>query len=142
MGFVHAWPPRAVVASSRPAAPKGAPVSAPEPTAGFGFSRRARLTLAVEFAHVFKQGQRTRARYFTLVAAAGSERPRLGLAVGRKASPHAVVRNRIKRITRDVFRHTQLPAIDIVVVARAGLGNVPRALLRADLEAALMRLNS
>lgn len=91
---------------------------------------------------MFKQGQRTRARYFTLVVAPGNGCARLGLAVGRKASPHAVARNRIKRITRDVFRHTQLPALDIVVLARAGLGDVPRALLRADLKAALTRLNS
>lgn len=91
---------------------------------------------------MFKQGQRIRARYFTLVAAPGKQCPRLGLAVGRKASPRAVVRNRIKRIARDVFRHSQLPALDVVMVARADLGDVPRALLRADIEAVLMRLNS
>ncbi len=91
---------------------------------------------------MFKQGRRIRARYFTVVAAPGGGRARLGLAVGRKASQRAVVRNRIKRIVRDVFRHARLPAFDIVVVARAGLEPVPGNDLRADLETAFSRLSS
>jgi len=97
----------------------------------------------LEFAHVFKQGRRTRARYFTLVSAPGTvDYPRLGLAIGRRASPRAVVRNRIKRIVRDAFRHAALPAQDIVVVARGGLDAVPRARLRADIEHAMTHLDS
>jgi len=96
----------------------------------------------LEFAHVFEQGRRTRARYFTVVATPGGEYPRLGLAIGRKASPRAVVRNRIKRIVRDVFRHASLPALDIVVVARGGLDAIPRARLRADIEHAMTHLDS
>ncbi len=44
---------------------------------------------------------------------------RLGLAVSRKVSRKAVVRNRIKRCTREVFRlhHQDLCALDFVVVA-------------------------
>lgn len=128
--------------SSRLAAPRGARASAPETTAGFGFPRRARLTRGVEFARVFKQGQRVNAHYFIVVAAPGKERPRLGLAVGRKASSRAVVRNRIKRIAREVFRHAELATFDIVVVARRGLNAVPAARLHSDLEAAFRRLGS
>ncbi len=141
MGFVPAWRPKVVATLSRPAVPRGAPVSAPE-TIGYGFPRSARLTQAIEFAHVFEQGQRIRMRYFTVVVMMGREHPRLGLAVGRRTSHRAVVRNRIKRIARDVFRHIPLPALDIVVVARANLDAIPAARLRTDLESALIRLNS
>ena len=91
---------------------------------------------------MFKQGRRTRARYFTIVSAPSGDSPRLGLAIGRRASPRAVVRNRIKRIVRDVFRHAALPALDIVVVARGGLDAVPGDRLRADIEHAMTHLNS
>lgn len=100
-----------------------------------------RLTQAVEFAHVFEQGRRIRVRYFTVVVVPGKEHSRLGLAVGRRSSHRAVVRNRIKRIARDVFRHIPLPALDIVVVARAGLEAIPSACLRNDLKSALLGLN-
>lgn len=49
------------------------------------------------------------------------ERPaRLGLAVSRKVDPHAVGRNRIKRVLRDALRHCRagLQPGDYVVVAR------------------------
>jgi len=46
---------------------------------------------------------------------------RLGLAVSRKVDPHAVGRNRIKRVLRDTLRHCRadLQPGDYVVVARA-----------------------
>ncbi len=52
----------------------------------------------------------------------GLTHPRLGMAVSRKVSKKAVVRNRLKRRIREVFRHHRhrLPAMDIVVVARPG----------------------
>ena len=52
-----------------------------------------------------------------------SDRPRLGLAVSRKAARSAVARNRIKRHVRETFRHTQdvLGGLDIVVIARPGI---------------------
>ena len=48
--------------------------------------------------------------------------PRLGLAVAVRAAGNAVVRNRIRRTIRESFRLHQhaLPAVDIVVSARAG----------------------
>lgn len=61
----------------------------------------------------------------------------LGLIVGRKASPKATVRNRIKRRLREAFRlSTELPGdIQIVVVAKNALpARIPFAELAGRLE--------
>jgi ribonuclease P protein component len=71
---------------------------------------------------------------------AGDAKPRLGLAVSRKVDPHAVGRNRIKRVIRDAFRHCQadLAGGDYVVVARVGAA----ALAGKELRAAFLGLLS
>lgn len=84
------------------------------------FPRRLRLTTPQHYAAVFKQGQRGRTAYLGIIACANTlDYPRLGLAVSRKVSTKAVIRNRIKRIARDVFRHRQdsYGGVDLIVVA-------------------------
>ena len=138
MVSVHAWQRKGAGLCSRPAVRRGVLASAPDATPGFGFPREARLTRAVEYARVFRQGRRTHTRYFPLIVnPGGSTRPRLGMAVGRRCSPLAVVRNRIKRAIRDEFRHTAMPPLDIVVVAKQGSGRADPHLLRADLKSLL-----
>jgi ribonuclease P protein component len=137
MDSVHGWPPRGAGLCSSHAVRRGVPALAPDATSGFGFPRAARLTRPSEFTRVFRQGHRSHSRYFILIAKPGGERARLGLAIGRKASPRAVVRNRIKRIVRDAFRHTALPPMDLVVVARNGSGRTAVDALRKDFQAAL-----
>jgi ribonuclease P protein component len=58
------------------------------------------------------------------------------MAISRKVSPRATVRNRIKRIIRDTFRHAQgqLANLDFVVIGRPGLGKLPAEELRASLQ--------
>ena len=137
MDSVHGWPPKGAGLYSSLAVPRGVPASAPDATFGYGFPRAARLTRPSEFTRVFKQGRRSHSRYFILIAKSGGERARLGLAVGRKVSPRAVARNRIKRIVRDAFRRTALPPVDLVVVARNGCGRADTDALREDILAAL-----
>jgi ribonuclease P protein component len=62
--------------------------------------------------------------------------PRLGLAISRKAARNAVVRNRIKRVIRESFRHWQdrLDSLDIVVLGRAGIAGPSGRMLDAALE--------
>jgi ribonuclease P protein component len=52
--------------------------------------------------------------------------PRLGLVIGKKSVKLAVERNRLKRQIRESFRLNQntLTGLDIVVVAKKGLGNL------------------
>jgi ribonuclease P protein component len=64
-------------------------------------------------------------------------RARLGLAVGVKAAVNSVGRNRIKRLVRESFRHRQqaLPAVDVVVNARAAAVKSSNDEIRASLAA-------
>lgn len=114
---------------------KAALVSRPDLPRAAAFPRSARLTRAADFSRVFAQGRRYRTRHFTFVYAPAPGSPRLGLAVGRRASPRAVVRNRIKRIARESFRHSHLSAFDVVVIARPGLEGVSRETLRGEFDA-------
>lgn len=125
---------------SRRAAPRVAPVS-PRKTASAEFPRGARLTRAAEFERVFAEGRRRRLRHFVLIYTPGMRRARLGLAVGRRASARAVVRNRIKRIVRESFRHARLPPLDIVVVALAGIDAATSDEIRAEIDHALGTLS-
>ncbi len=67
---------------------------------------------------------------------------RLGLAIGRRVSPHAVIRNTLKRIVRERFRHLapRLPALDIVLNARAPAAQLDRRTLAAAVDDALLQL--
>lgn len=48
--------------------------------------------------------------------------PRLGLVIGKKNIRKAVCRNRVKRVVRETFRHSQnnLDSLDIIFLARKG----------------------
>jgi ribonuclease P protein component len=63
-----------------------------------------RLTAPADFTRCYLHGERLRTRYFTVYAyRRGQCNVRLGLAVGKGVGP-AVVRNRVKRRLRELFR--------------------------------------
>lgn len=72
----------------------------------------------------------------------GLSHPRLGLAISKKSLPLAVQRNRIKRLSRETFRHLQqqLGGIDIVVLSRHGLATQDNTRVRQALEKHLITL--
>jgi ribonuclease P protein component len=103
------------------------------------------LLLAAEFSRIFRDGRRRVDRFFAVIAAprTDGDGSRLGLAISRKALPRAVDRNRIKRLVRDSFRHTEFSTdVDVVVVARAGLRGASRRAVRDSLVAHFANLGS
>jgi len=96
------------------------------------FPRHVRVRARAEFDRAFQQGKRTASPLFSLHFVAGPPPARLGLAVSRKVDPHAVGRNRIKRVLRDMFRQLrpQLRDGDYVVVARKTASETENRALR------------
>lgn len=106
---------------------------------GGRFLRSARILRRWEFQRIQREGIRIRTSAFTVVARASlTGQARLGLAVSRKVGP-AVVRNRIKRLLRELFRRTaaSLPAVDFIVIAQADAPRLAAAGLAAMAEVAL-----
>src|SRR3954466_3773795 len=96
------------------------------PSARRAVERRHRLSRSRDFDAVYRQGRSVSTRFLVLYWFPRGEdagEPRLGLAVPR-ATGGAVVRNRIKRQLREVWR-ALLPRVaggnDYVLIARPGL---------------------
>lgn len=100
----------------------------------------SRLTRAVEFETVLKNGYRRSSANFAAQAimSAGKE-TRLGLIASRKAAPRSVDRNRGKRLTREIFRDrsSSLPALDVVVRLKNNLRGANNPALRTELQGLL-----
>ena len=106
---------------------------------GFGFSQKVRLRKRREFLDVYKRGDSVGAAHFVLYVLENNlPYHRLGITASRKVGK-SVVRNRIKRRVREIFR-TNKPAIslpcDLVVnikrsAADASYQEIKRDLLRA-----------
>jgi ribonuclease P protein component len=80
------------------------------------FTRTDRLLKASEFVRIRKGGKRIFTRRFTLFAMPnGLDHSRFGLSVGKRVGG-AVVRNRVKRLLREFFRHNR----DIIEDALGG----------------------
>ena len=60
---------------------------------------------------------------------------RLGMAVSTRAAGQAVNRNRLRRLIRESFRmhREELPAVDLLVTARAGSAKATNAEIFASL---------
>jgi ribonuclease P protein component len=85
---------------------------------------RERLTKSADYRRILRRGLRLDGRLFSVAAEPnGLEHDRLGLTVSRRVGG-AVLRNRAKRLLREVFRsraRSARPRFDIVLIARREL---------------------
>lgn len=88
-----------------------------------GFGKSFRLLKPADFQQAFKGGRKRSAGHLAVYWRPNQlDHPRLGIAISRKCTRSAVVRNRIKRVVREAFRVRKpgLGGIDIVFLAHAG----------------------
>jgi ribonuclease P protein component len=87
-----------------------------------------RIRRKSDFARLYRDGSRFRGRYFTLVFSRnGLDHSRLAVVASRKVGP-AVIRNRVKRRFRELFRRNKelfSEPLDLVVITRAESGEAP-----------------
>ena len=103
-------------------------------------ARAERIRRRPEFERIYREGARIHGRFMTLfVLRNGGTAPRFGVAATRKLGA-AVERNRVKRLSRELFRRNKLAAgLDIVIVPRREMLDAPFASLESDYHAALGR---
>jgi ribonuclease P protein component len=105
-----------------------------------GLTPAERLRKRTEFEQVYKQGLKTSGRFMTLfLLRNGRPLSRLGIAATRKLG-NAVVRNRAKRLAREIYRrHKPQPGLDLVVIPRREFLNVELASLEAEYQSIVSR---
>jgi len=108
------------------------------------FSRDDRLRKRTEFEACYASGVRVSGRHLVLFLRSdpAAPRPRIGISVSKKVG-NAVVRNRVKRRLRDLFRRTRADfsgqGVDIAVNARPSAADAPFEELARDYAATLQR---
>ena len=111
-----------------PAAPK--PLSG---QGGAGFRPHEHIRRRTDFERIYKQGTRISSRYSTVFVLPNDlGTGRLGIAATKKLGG-AVVRNRAKRLIREVFRRNKIaPGLDIVIIPKRELLDASLTVLEAD----------
>ena len=80
------------------------------------YARTRRIVKTDDFSSVFRLRPVQRTAHFVLYARSNQlDRARLGIVAAKRFAPRAVTRNTIKRVTRELFRQSTLPAIDCIV---------------------------
>lgn len=101
------------------------------------FSKDKRLLTAGDYSRVFEGAEVRASHKFLLLLARKNQgvQHRLGLVIAKKHVRSAVNRNRIKRLSREFFRN--LPntdaGMDVVLLARAGIGELDNAAISSIL---------
>jgi ribonuclease P protein component len=109
------------------------------------FARVRRIVKTDEFSSVFRLRPTQKTAHFVLYTRPTAlPHARLGVVAAKRFAPRAVTRNTIKRITRELFRTTALPALDCIVRLSRPVngkdGPATTAGLKAQLRTELTRL--
>ena len=96
-----------------------------------------------DFEHAYNAGSRVSGRFMTVFVRKTNEpTSRLGIAATRKIGG-AVVRNRAKRLVRELFRRRKPSAgLDVVVIPRREFLDAPFTSLELELSALLERVRT
>lgn len=94
----------------------------------FRLAKSHRLLKSQDFKQVFDRAELKAGSRSLLLLGSSTDlgHTRLGLVISKKNVGAAVQRNRLKRLGREVFRcrSRDLPSIDVVFLARPGLGSL------------------
>lgn len=108
-----------------------------------GFPRQHRIVRSSDYRTIYAAGRKVHSARFVLFGRNnGLEHHRLGITVSRKVG-NAVVRNRIKRLFREIFRRfaTELPNnFDFIVNAKSGCVDASYSELRVEFTAAARKI--
>jgi ribonuclease P protein component len=107
------------------------------------FPHKVRIVRSLDYRMLYSEGRKIQSERFVLFGREnGIRHHRLGITVSRKVGG-AVVRNRIKRLFREIFRRScvEIPnQYDIVVNAKSGCVGASFVELRAEFISSAQRL--
>jgi ribonuclease P protein component len=108
------------------------------------FPHEVRIVRASDYRLIYRQGRKIHSESFVMFGLEnGRSHHRLGITVSRKVGG-AVIRNRIKRLFREIFRRSagEIPGhFDLVINAKAGSVGVSYFELRNEFMAAALKIN-
>ena len=109
-----------------------------------GFGKDRRLLNQQDYRRVFDSAEaRASHRHLLLLAKTNDcDCHRLGLVIAKKHVRLAVTRNRLKRVAREFFRQLpdSSPAMDVILLARPGIGKLDNATLSSILQQQWLKL--
>lgn len=109
----------------------------------FAFKKAQRLLSKKDYDRVFVQAKKVVTPEFVILYRENDlGYARLGLALSKKMIAKAHDRNRIKRLIRESFRQNNLPAVDLVFLARHGVTKQENANISARLGKTWVKLIS
>ena len=107
------------------------------------FPQHVRIVRSVDYQKLYKTGRKVHSADFVLFTRGNAlEHHRVGITVSRKIG-NAVVRNRVKRLFREIFRRyfRLIPGrFDIVINAKSGCAKASYAGLQTEFMAAMKKL--